>query len=272
MARSSSAADNPTHPEDLPDAYRPYHDCSLTMGDLRALTAEQPEEIRAAILAQPGAFLAQATALLHVEAPILTLVDKQHRLGSEYRPNDLVPLERYADRLVLNREGLSLRAVIMPDFLAMVEAARLDGILLDVSSSYRSYVYQENLFAYWVEQLGQEEAERVSARPGTSQHQLGTTIDFGSVTEAFAEHPAGRWLKDNAHRYGFSLSYPQGYESLTGYAWEPWHFRWLSREGTAMERTYFGGVQQRFLEFWRDAEPTIRNACTISPRRDTVSS
>jgi hypothetical protein len=96
----------------------------------------------------------------------------------------------------------------------MVEAARLDGVLLDISSTYRSYTYQENLFAYWVDQLGREEAERVSARAGTSQHQLGTTVDFGSVTTAFAAEPGGIWLSEHAHRFGFSLSYPDGYEAV----------------------------------------------------------
>lgn len=269
------AGERPSQPpietsQDLPDAYRPHPEFDLTLAQLRELVSDQSPAIRKAILAEPTVFLDYATQLLLRGADDLALVDKQNPLPADYVPQDLVPLERYADQLILNREELSLRAVIMPDLLAMVEAARQDGIQLDISSTYRSYGYQRDLFDYWVAELGQAEAERVSARAGTSQHQLGTTLDFGSITPAFAEHPAGVWLADHAGRYGFSLSYPEGYEETTGYSFEPWHFRWLSRTGTQMEARYFGGIQQHFLEFWAQAEPLLRDACTGGSCRDTV--
>lgn len=256
--------------QDLPDAYRPHPEFDLTIAQLREIVDNQPSAIREAIMAEPTVFLEYAIRLLPRSAYDLALVDKQNPLPTDYVPQDLLPLDRYADQLILNREGLSLRAVIMPDLLAMVEAARQDGIQLDISSTYRSYDYQRNLFDYWVAELGQAEAERVSARAGTSQHQLGTTLDFGSVTRAFAEHPAGVWLAEHAGRYGFSLSYPEGYEELTGYSFEPWHFRWLSRAGTQMEARYFDGIQQYFLEFWAQAEPLLRDACSGGSCRDTV--
>jgi zinc D-Ala-D-Ala carboxypeptidase len=235
---------------------------TITADDLADLVAGESPATREAVADRPEVFLDLAREILPLEAPVLAVVDKESGLPADYEPADLVPLTRYGDRLILNRDGLSLRAPIIPDLIAMVEAARLDGILLDISSTYRSYAYQENLFAYWVDQLGREEAERVSARAGTSQHQLGTTLDFGSVTTAFAEEPAGIWLRDHAHRFGFSLSYPDGYEEVTGYAWEPWHFRWLSRPALRMEREFFSGIQQHFLEFWREAETPLRSACT----------
>jgi D-alanyl-D-alanine carboxypeptidase len=101
-----------------------------------------------------------------------------------------------------------------------------------------------------VEQLGKEQADRESARPGTSQHQLGTTIDFGSITPAFADTEAGQWLFENGAAYGFSLSYPQGKESLTGYMYESWHYRYISRVGTKLQYHFFDDLQQVFLEFW----------------------
>lgn len=246
----------------LPETYRPHRDCELTVAQLEDIVSSQPEAVRERIMAEPAVFLEYASHLLRLEAPLLALVDKQTALPGDYVPADLITLARYEDHLVLNREGLSLRAVIMPDLLAMVEAARQDGIQLDISSSYRSYTYQQDLFQYWTNELGLAEAERVSARPGTSQHQLGTTVDFGNITPAFAEHPAGVWLADHADRYGFSLSYPDGYEEITGYSYEPWHFRWISRSGTRMEARYFDGVQQHFLEFWREAEEALRETCT----------
>ncbi|NLA46732.1 MAG: M15 family metallopeptidase, partial [Firmicutes bacterium] len=77
----------------------------------------------------------------------------------------------------------------------------------------------------------EEAANRFSARPGQSEHQLGTTVDFGGTsadwTTGFANTKQGKWLLNNAHLYGFALSYPEGKESVTGYIYEPWHFRYI---------------------------------------------
>jgi D-alanyl-D-alanine carboxypeptidase len=224
----------------------------IPLDELLALVADKPEDTRASVRERPQVFLEYVDLMLALPDPALALVDKTNTLGAAYVPDDLVQLDRYADRLAITRDGLALSALIIPDLLAMGEAAAQRGIRLDVSSTYRSYEYQEGLFAYWVDELGREEAERVSARAGTSQHQLGTTIDFGSVTREFANTDAGRWLAEHAWRFGFSLSYPDGYESVTGYAYEPWHFRWISRPASRMEREFFGGVQQHMLEFWTD--------------------
>jgi zinc D-Ala-D-Ala carboxypeptidase len=97
--------------------------------------------------------------------------------------------------------------------------------------------------------MGREAAERVSARPGTSQHQLGTVVDFGSISDAFALTPEGRWLRDRASDFGFSLSYPKGYEEETGYVWESWHYRYIGRPAARLTERYFSGLQHRFLEF-----------------------
>ncbi|MFW5693758.1 MAG: M15 family metallopeptidase [Alkalispirochaeta sp.] len=259
----TGAGDAPSERADgLPGDARPHPECTLTLAELQELVSSQPEEIQRRILSEPAVFLEYARQLLSWDSPLLARVDKQTALPADYVPDDLIPLDRYGSQLILNREGLSLRAVIMPDLLAMVEAARQDGIQLDISSSYRSYDYQENLFEYWTTELGLEEAERVSARAGTSQHQLGTAIDFGSITPAFAEHPAGMWLANHAGEFGFSLSYPEGYEEITGYSYEPWHFRWITREGAHVEARYFGGIQQHFLEFWAQSEDALRETCT----------
>ena len=250
---------------------RPHPHFTLTRSELRTMAGTSSPEIAVRIMERPQLFLELSEELLRLPPEVLARADKERALPEDYQPADLIPLERYADRWILNREGLSLRALIIPDLAAMIEAARLDGILLDISSSYRSYAYQQNLFAYWVSELGQEEAERVSARAGTSQHQLGTTVDFGSVTPEFAEHPAGRWLAANAAAWGFSLSYPDGYEHLTGYAFEPWHYRWLSRAGTRMEQEFFGGLQQLMIEFWEEHEAGLRAACTTLEQPATLA-
>ena len=94
-----------------------------------------------------------------------------------------------------------------------------------------------------------EEAERESARPGTSQHQLGSAIDFGSITDDFDETTMGKWLYANASKYGWSLSFPKNYEDITGYRWECWHFRYIGVPACQMQRKWFGNVQQYMLEF-----------------------
>ena len=178
---------------------------------------------------------------------LLQLVDKTHSLAADYEPADLVSLNDY--KLQVSRNDLHLRRVIMNAVLAMDQAARAEGVTLVFSSAYRSYNYQAGLFARYAGQHGEAQADRFSARPGHSQHQLGTAIDFGSIDDTFAETEAGKWMADNAWRFGFSLSYPQGMEELTGYIWESWHFRYLTVAGARIEREYFGGIQQYFLEF-----------------------
>jgi D-alanyl-D-alanine carboxypeptidase len=105
-------------------------------------------------------------------------------------------------------------------------------------------VYERN-----VKEMGQQAADRESARPGHSQHQLGLVIDFGSITDAFARTPEGIWLSANASRFGWSLSYPEGYEDVTGYRWESWHYRYVGRELAEFIDNYFNGIQQYALRF-----------------------
>jgi D-alanyl-D-alanine carboxypeptidase len=222
----------------------------MTRTQLSAMLEEQPESIRRAVLERPQYFLELMGKALELPSYALVLVDKQHGLSSDYQPGNIVSLNGFSDTLVLNKDSLSLREEVIPHLIAMSEAARLDGVTLDISSSYRSYQYQENLFSYYVNELGREQAEQESAQPGHSQHQLGTTVDFGSVTPAFAETDAAAWLREHAGEYGFSLSYPEGMTELTGYMYESWHYRFITRVGTEIQQEFFDDVQQHFLEFF----------------------
>lgn len=148
----------------------------------------------------------------------------------------------------------------MPAVLAMAEAAQEAGAELVFSSSYRSYSYQEGLFNRYAARDGVEAANRYSARAGQSQHQLGTVFDLGDITNAFAETRAGKWMADNAHRFGFSLSYPRGYEEETGYQWESWHWRYIGVAACELQREYFGNLQFRFLEWLHGARPALEAA------------
>ena len=131
----------------------------------------------------------------------------------------------------------------------MAKASQADGITLLISSTYRSYDYQAKLFQRWVDTDGLEEAERESARPGTSQHQLGSAIDFGSISNDFINTKMGKWLFNNAWKYGWTLSFPQQYEDITGYRYECWHYRFVGIPAAQLQRKYFNDVQQYMLEF-----------------------
>ena len=176
------------------------------------------------------------------------LIDKKHFVSQNYVPNNLITLTKN-DLFAINKNNLSLRPEAFEALKKMAEAAKKEGITLTVSSTYRSYEYQKNLFDYWVSVDGLEEAERESARPGTSQHQLGLALDFAPVDDAFDETPAGKWVYENAADYGWSLSFPQGYEDVTGYRWECWHFRYIGKEAVEFQKKWFSNIQQFMIEF-----------------------
>ncbi len=203
---------------------------------------------KAAFLADLNNVLAEEKRYRNDDLNLYYLIDKKHAVSSGYVPKDLVPLvknEFYA----ISRNDLSLRPDVEQALRTMAKAALNDGIRLLVSSTYRSYEYQKNLFAYWTKVDGLEEAERESARPGTSQHQLGVAIDFGSITDDFADTKMGQWMYLNGANYGWSLSFPKQYEDITGYRWESWHFRYIGIPACEMQKKWFCNVQQYMLEF-----------------------
>ena len=220
--------------------------------------AEIPAELRKEIEenvnnSNSNAFLIQLDRILKDDDRYLrTLVDKQHALPADYEPDDLIDLQYKSYRAGIT-DPMMLRRKAETALEEMAAAARAAGLTLVVSSAYRSYEYQIGSFERWTARLGLKEAERVSARAGHSQHQLGLVADFGSINNNFADSAMGKWITANAARFGFSLSYPQGYEEITGYAWESWHFRFVGIELANFINSWFNGVQQyalRFIHEW----------------------
>ena len=109
------------------------------------------------------------------------------------------------------------------------DAAEL-GLNIYISSGFRSYDYQAGLYKRYVDQSGQAEADRFSARAGHSEHQTGLAFDLNSITNEFADTEEGKWVTENCHNYGFIIRYPADKESVTGYMYEPWHIRYLGIE------------------------------------------
>jgi D-alanyl-D-alanine carboxypeptidase len=175
-------------------------------------------------------------APLPSEVTLLTPVDKQHGLPSDYVPPDLVSIPA---SYVAPGSGGSLRAEAMDALTGMLDDAIAAGHDIRSSSAYRSHSEQLVTFQYWVDTLGYDEAVRISALPGHSEHQLGTTADLTTaevgwdLTESFGDTAAGQWLASNAHLHGFALSYPAGAEATTGYSYEPWHFRYIGPDAAS---------------------------------------
>jgi D-alanyl-D-alanine carboxypeptidase len=158
---------------------------------------------------------------------VLLRATKADALPDGYVPRDMV---NPSARGIPSVGAQLVRAVIIDDTRALVEAAKRDGISLYVGSGFRSQAYQVALFAAQVARWGDEEtANRYSARPGHSQHQLGTTIDFTTDFRSFRNSGTADWLRENAHQFGFVLPYTPASTPLTGYVDEPWHARWVGQ-------------------------------------------
>jgi D-alanyl-D-alanine carboxypeptidase len=212
--------------------------------------ADIPPELSQNILstiAEGPSFILDLLAVLEGDPYLRALVDKRHALPANYEPNDLVELT--GGSYVAGRQGLMLRRPAALALEEMAAAARAEGITLIASSTYRPYSYQEEVYARNVRQSGQEVADRESARPGHSQHQLGLVVDFGSIDDSFAQTKPGRWILANASTFGWSLSFPDGYEAVTGYRWESWHYRYVGWALAYFIDTYFNGIQQYALQF-----------------------
>jgi zinc D-Ala-D-Ala carboxypeptidase len=228
---------------------------TLTRDDLPQLATGLPAEMAALIAKDPRAFLDRLVAVLDGQQDLLVLVDKQHALAKTAVPPDLVSVSRYP--LVASKTGLQLRAVLMADLVAMAKDCKAAGATLVVSSTYRSFERQVAIIQEDLKTQSKEEVDRLVAPPGHSQHQLGTAIDFGSIDVSFAGTAAGQWMFANAWRYGFSLSYPEGAEQLTGYAYEPWHYRYVGKPAAAFIRDFFGDSQQTLLSWYALRRPFI---------------
>ncbi len=167
----------------------------------------------------------------------LLLINKQHPI-----PED------YTFELGTIKGSMKCDERIIDDLLAMLQAAKDDGISLVICSPYRDLNRQKVLFArkvraYMDKGMSYLEAYKISSQavtvPGASEHQIGLALDivctsYYLLNEGFSETEAGRWLQEHSHEYGFTLRYPKGKEYITGIEYEPWHFRYVGKEAAAV--------------------------------------
>ena len=163
----------------------------------------------------------------------MSLVNKIFGLPENYIPADLVRPNVPFSFGDAKLEKSLMRKEAADALEKMFAGAKSDGIEIAAVSGYRSYGRQETLFNAEVNKVGEEKALQAVARPGSSEHQTGLTMDISSKTndfhlnEQFGSTKEGVWLAHNAHKYGFILRYPRGKEGITGYMYEPWHFRYV---------------------------------------------
>lgn len=177
-----------------------------------------------------------------------TVLDTIHRLPPDYEPPDLVGLE------AAGVAGGNVRRVAIADLAEMVAAAAAAGTPIAANGGFRPYTRQVEIFERNVSEKGHDAAALEVARPGHSEHQLGTTIDFMSQggkppweLADWATTRAGRWLKLNAWRYGWVMSYPKRFSpQRTCYIYEPWHYRYFGRD-QAREMTESGLSPREWL-------------------------
>jgi D-alanyl-D-alanine carboxypeptidase len=161
-----------------------------------------------------------------------TLLDTTLKVGKHYVPPHLASVAE-AEIAGTGR----VRPLVIDDLRALADAARAAGNPIEVSSAYRSWKRQKWLFADSVDKYGYDVTLATLARPGHSEHQLGTAIDFKTkggrdpwlLDTDWASTRAGAWMKANAWKYGFVMSYPKGEKSVTCYHYEPWHYRYFGR-------------------------------------------
>lgn len=175
---------------------------------------------------------------------LMVLVNKLNRLQSNYVPHDL---EQISLNYATNNKFLRKEA--KENFEKLSSDAKKIGYSIIAVSAYRDYDYQENLFNNYVKEKGENYALKCSAKAGHSEHQTGLSVDvMGSNNDydQFEKNKEFDWMKNNSYKYGFILRYPKGKEYITGFKYEPWHYRYVGKdiasiiytEGITLEEYY----------------------------------
>jgi len=164
---------------------------------------------------------------------IFVLVNKMHKLQKNFVPANLVKIaEQYGDSTKLINKD------VYQAFIKMYDSAKLENISLWITSAYRTSDYQNWLYNNSVKKSGITETNRNIAKPGFSEHQTGLAIDIvaarGCKFDGFEKTKQCEWLLTHAYKYGFILRYPKNKENITGYMYEPWHYRYVGIDTAKM--------------------------------------
>ena len=167
------------------------------------------------------------------------IANKTYGIPEDYQPED--PYHS----VVGERCNDCIDKKAMEAFLLMQSDAKALGLNIYIASGYRSYKYQVNLYDKYVSTSGKAGADTYSSRPGHSEHQTGMCFDLNSIDDSFANTDEGKWVHENAYRYGFVIRFPKGAEKYTGYQYESWHLRYV---GTSLAKKLYQNDEYVSLE------------------------
>lgn len=218
-------------------------------GEAPTSAGEAPSATEAQPTTNSGGYPADdQIGLVDTEKNEKMLLNKFFKLPDEWSPADLtdVPEGYYVN----DGKEYKLARVTLDAFLEMAADAAEDGLDLKVISGYRSAKYQLNLYNYYVNTHGKEAADTFSARSRHSEHETGYAVDINDVHARFGETAEFAWLQKNAEKYGFILRYPQGKEHITGYMYEPWHWRYVGdiAESVVQSGLTYDEYYKKYLE------------------------
>lgn len=181
--------------------------------------------------------------------PFFILVNKDNKLSEDYVPNNLKLSEiKFLDYI----ETRDLESTTADALKEMFDAALEDGVTLLGASGYRSYNIQKSLYDSRVASMGEERTSLYTAQPGASEHQTGLAIDilssdYQNLDDGFENSKGFEWLINNCYKYGFILRYLEGKEDITGYNYEPWHFRYIGNVEIAKDIMERGIVFEEYI-------------------------
>lgn len=163
------------------------------------------------------------------------LITRDYPLPMDYVPDDLVvpdilfSINYYDEKKLMRKKAAEALE-------EMFNASEAEGLSITAISGYRSYSRQNQIYRQNLITAGSEHTGLYSAKPGCSEHQSGLSIDVSSpsadyrLEEDFADTPEGKWLAENSYKYGYIIRYPKDKSNITGYAYEPWHIRFVGKK------------------------------------------
>jgi D-alanyl-D-alanine carboxypeptidase len=218
------------------------------------------ENIAELVQAKPVSIFAPPKYSIDEAASVWVVVNKQRPVSPvQYKPENLA-FPDFSKPKTQNPFGLKLReeAALATQQLALAMRKAKAGTLI-LNSGFRTYKTQKSMYDRTKQTRGLKVAENLTARPGHSEHQLGLAADFSvkgqgcAIMACFGDTVGGKWLANNAHEYGFVLRYPKGSEAITGFQYEPWHFRYV---GVELAREMKDKGIKTLEEFWElDSAP-----------------
>jgi D-alanyl-D-alanine carboxypeptidase len=183
-------------------------DCAITVTEKPQDDPEEPTGEKTYFTTSKGYQGYVLNGVTYIEG--LLVVNKTYSLPSSY--------------------GKALTSQTQAAYNRMKQAAAKEGIKLSIVSGFRSYSYQVDLYNRYVKSEGKAQADSHSARPGHSEHQAGLAMDINSLSQSFDQTPEFAWLQANAWKYGFIMRYPKDSTAVTGYIYEPWHYRYVGEQ------------------------------------------